>query len=601
MVHAAEKSASLFDSSEKGEARVPTTATGGSPCAAVETPVALPACGGPLRLTVQPHHRVASMQGPTTIMGMASLAVPAGGAEAILPRLDLVAVVDRSGSMSGQRLHLVKSAVSFMCRHLRPSDRLALVSYSDQASVDLPLCPMDAEGQAQCQDALNALQASGQTNLHEGLLWGLGELACSEAPAAALLLFTDGLANVGLTSTEALVEAMQGPMADMGRRSRAVFTLGFGEQHNAQMLFSIADAGTGCYSFVSMPAAIGPCFADILGGMLSIAAQDVTLTLQATSGSTIREVHADFPVEMSGDATRASIRMRDLQGDTDKDVLFSMELPVVAAPEERWRGLECTVCYIDAASGMMYAAEASLIISRIASTASHEQPHDVVESHRCRLVAAAAMETAAQVASSEAGLAAAHAALSDAFESLETSPALAATDSQASGRVRDLIADLRFCVEQSKDAATCVKWCSSKAFAHKHQTSASAEHSAYRNPLQLRLLEAAQREINQTMPLSSLASRGCRRGGRRAESAASNQPMATIGQNSQAWTDSIQAGAMRIGMRVLCQGHPGILKDVHTSKTGKHGHAKVFFTVECDDGKRRQDITPASHAVALAP
>jgi len=529
------------------------------------------------------------------------LLVPGGGAEATLPALDLVAVVDRSGSMAGQRLELVKSAVSFMCRHLRPSDRLALVSYSDHASVDFSLSPMDAEGQAQCQEALNALQANGQTNLHEGLLWGLGELACSEAPAAALLLFTDGLANCGLTTTEALVEAVQGSMTDMGRRSRAVFTLGFGQQHNAQMLFSIADAGTGCYSFVNTPAAIGPCFADILGGMLSIAAQDVTLTLQATNGSTISEVHADFPVEMSSDSTCASIRMRDLQGDTEKDVLFSLTLPTLAAPEERWRGLECTVSYIDAASGRMYAGESTLTISRTESLASHEKPHDVVESHRCRLVAAAAMETAAQVASGEAGLAAAHGVLSAAFECLESSPALEATDSQAAARVRDLITDLRFCVEQSNDAATCIKWCSSKAFAHKHQTSASAEHSEYRNPLQLRLIEAARCEINQTMPTTSSTSRGGRRGRPVAAASSSNSLGATRGQQTQACSDTIQAGAMRIGMRVLCHGQPGVLKEMTASKTGKHGHAKVFFTVACDDGATRQDIIPPSHDVALAP
>merc|ERR1712242_135810 len=130
------------------------------------------------------------------------------------------------------------------------------------------------------------------------------------------------------------------------------------------MLFSIADAGTGCYTYVSTPAAIGPCFADILGGMLSIAAQDVELTLKATKGASISEVHADFPVEMNADSTVASIRMRDLQGDTEKDVLFSLSLPALGAPSFAWQALECTVSYLDAEHGVPKLGRSAMVLAR---------------------------------------------------------------------------------------------------------------------------------------------------------------------------------------------------------------------------------------------
>merc|ERR1719456_933796 len=124
-----------------------------------------------------------------------------------------------------------------------------------------------------------------------------------------------------MTQTDALVEAMQEPMSSMGRKSRAVFTFGFGAEHNAQMLFSLADAGTGCYYYVDQPQAIGPSFADCLGGMLSVAAQDVTLTLNAEEGVSISSVHADFNVDMNEERTEARIKMRDLSSDAEKEVL----------------------------------------------------------------------------------------------------------------------------------------------------------------------------------------------------------------------------------------------------------------------------------------
>ena len=48
---------------------------------------------------------------------------------------------------------------------------------------------------------LGQLCADGCTNLAGGLLRGLAEAEASEAAAASVLLFTDGLANVGLTDT----------------------------------------------------------------------------------------------------------------------------------------------------------------------------------------------------------------------------------------------------------------------------------------------------------------------------------------------------------------------------------------------------------------
>jgi hypothetical protein len=546
---------------------------------------------------MQPHIRTVPAGDSATVMGMASLRVPGNGAESQVSQLDIIAVVDRSGSMGGQRMELVKSAVGFISRHLRPKDRLALVSYSDSARIDFSLSFMDKDGQSMCAQALTSLHAGGATNLGEGLLWGLGELASSDASAAALLLFTDGLANRGIMETHGLLEAMQGPMSDMGRKSRAVFTLGFGSEHNAEMLFSIADAGTGCYSYISTPANIGPCFADVLGGMLSITAQDVELVLRATNGSDITHVHADFDVNMNADCTEARIRMRDLQGDTEKDVLFSLKLPALAAPLQMWQGLECTVSYVGAVDGLASSTVAYLDFVRPDVNASCERPDDMVESHRCRLLAATVLEKAAHLTGG-ASLSDAHSVLSDAIVELEKSPALQSAEKKAAGRVRDLIADLRFCLEHSTDSATCTKWCSSRAFAHKHQTSTSGESSAYRNALQEQLIEAAQREINQLQHVSCYS----RTTGSKSLKSAQKCVHAVVQSHGvrAAGHDTIEAGALCIGMRAMCRGKPGVLTEVCRSKTGKHGHAKVFMTVSCDDGVVRQDVIASSNTVELA-
>lgn len=544
------------------------------------------------------HREAVALREPCNVLGMVSLKAPAIGSTPRLARLDIVAVVDRSGSMSGLRINLVRKALSFICKQLRPGDRLALVSYSDHATVDMPLTLMDGEGQLQCSLVLETLSAGGATNLGEGLLWGLGELASSDAPAAAMLLFTDGLANRGMTNTENLVEAMKDPVADMGRQSRAVFAFGLGTDHNAQMLFSLADAGTGCYYYIDTAQAIAPSFADCLGGMLSVAAQDVTVVLCTKEGVKIHDVHADFNCDFSEDRTEARIKMRDLSSDAEKEVLFTLLVPASQANSETFSLIACTVSYVDVIDGFPKTQDCVLTIRVLKEGEAQVDADAMVELHLCRLLAARALEQSAAMLAN-GNVHETRAALSEALEKLESSPARMSTESGSQERIAALIADLSECLERTSDPRSCEKLCSSRAFAHKHQISTRAEGLEYRNELQRSLAEAARREIgtsiDQTTPC--VQPPGRRRSNRfqpgsRRVSKANTTVASDVG--------NIPAGAVRTGMRIMCRGQAGIVQEVTSSKTGKHGHAKVFFTVLGDDGIKRQDVVPASNDVELA-
>lgn len=550
-----------------------------------------------MQLHVRPHFAAVDLERPSRVLGMASLKAPGIGSSPRISELDIIAVIDRSGSMSGLRIDLVKKALRFISKQLRSGDRLAIVSYSDTASVDLPLTLMDSEGQAVCSEALENLHAGGCTNLGEGLLWGLGELASSSAPAAALLLFTDGLANRGMTKTEELVEAMQGPLSDMGRSSRVVFSFGLGQDHNAQMLFSLADAGTGCYYYVDTALAIAPSFADCLGGMLSVVAQDVYLNLHAKNGSSISSIHADFNVDLNEDKTEARIKMRDLSSDSEKEVLFDLCVPA-DANAGTLTVLTCTLSYIDVVDGVAETQHGDLVLQGLWN--GEEQPNAdvIVEVHRCRLLTAKAMEQAVDLLG-KSDDADAQRVLSEALHALENSPARTSKQGNACHLIATLSADLNSCLDNLSNPRSCEKLCSSRAFAHKHQISTKAEGSEYRNALQKSLAEAARREIevSSVQEVSRVARKG-RRNFQPPRRASENISGPASSPSPSAGT--IAAGALRAGMRVMCRGQPGTVEDVSLSKTGKHGHAKAFFSVIGDDGIKRQDVVPSSHDVELA-
>lgn len=90
--------------------------------------------------------------------------------------IDLVAVIDRSGSMQGKKLELVIDTLRFMLQQLKAEDRLSLVSYDTNVRVDFPLTKMDTENKTTALSAITSLKAGSSTNLSGGLFAGLEQL-----------------------------------------------------------------------------------------------------------------------------------------------------------------------------------------------------------------------------------------------------------------------------------------------------------------------------------------------------------------------------------------------------------------------------------------
>ena len=94
--------------------------------------------------------------------------------------VDIVAVIDKSGSMEDGKLRLVKETLHFMISELQAQDRLCLVTFSTKVFTDMPLTFMDAKGKAVAEDVVSAIVADGTTNLSGGLYEGLRNLQKDE-------------------------------------------------------------------------------------------------------------------------------------------------------------------------------------------------------------------------------------------------------------------------------------------------------------------------------------------------------------------------------------------------------------------------------------
>lgn len=104
-----------------------------------------------------------------------------------------------------------------------------------------------------CVCQVSELKAGSSTNLSAGLMAGIEQLTrrTSKAEVASVLLFTDGLANHGITSTTQMVAAMNSTL-EKARGPCTVFTFGFGSDHSEKTLHALADAARGFYYYIEV-------------------------------------------------------------------------------------------------------------------------------------------------------------------------------------------------------------------------------------------------------------------------------------------------------------------------------------------------------------
>jgi len=324
--------------------------------------------------------------------------VAAEAAAAVRQPLELVACVDRSGSMNGAKIQQMKDSLQFLVNHgLQKADKLAIVAFDNNVETRLTVTKMDAAGKKRALKAIDELRPGGATNLSGGLLQSIDLLshgAVSAGTNRAVLLFTDGIANNGIREPTAIVAAAQGAME---AAPCTIFTFGFGSDHTEDLLRSLAESTNGLYYFVTKPEDIPTSFADCLGGLVSIVAQNALLTLDAVDGTLLGEARCPYKRELAG--PRLTVSLGDLYSEDEKDILLEVKLPTLqAARPEAAVALQASLRYFSVASSSMETVSATLSLSRPEATPANQPANARLEEQRNRIDVAEAMRKASTLA-----------------------------------------------------------------------------------------------------------------------------------------------------------------------------------------------------------
>ena len=335
--------------------------------------------------------------------------------------------MDRSGSMSGQKMMLMKQTLNLLVTRsgLQAQDKLGIVVFDHDVQILLPLTSMDQAGRLKAKAAIDAVYVGGSTNLSGGLMQGL-QLLCQSDEAAreqaddaadgeaavvvgskdggatrSLLLFTDGQANVGITDSGAMVEAAQALLKD---HPLAIFTFGYGGDHGGEHAAQPRRGVARPLLLHRQPDAIPAAFAD-LGGLASVVCQNATLELCVAGGRRATAKIAQlldmttYQVRVRVDGSTATLSLGDLYADDEKDVLLRLSLAALAAPRDAPEAvLEAALCYYSVGAKRFERVEAQLMLARPAEPPAGAAPNLKLDEQRNRMEAAEAIEKATALA-----------------------------------------------------------------------------------------------------------------------------------------------------------------------------------------------------------
>jgi Ca-activated chloride channel homolog len=159
------------------------------------------------------------------------------------PPMEVVIVVDTSGSMAGAKIENARAAATQLVKNLKDGDIVALDAFSDNAHTVIPPTRLDARTREDITRSIATLGVSGSTNMFEGLTLAEGQVAAAPATHSLrrIVMISDGIANVGPSSPEAL-----GTIAERGLRFRAqVTSLGVGTDYDERTLNALSVKSSG--------------------------------------------------------------------------------------------------------------------------------------------------------------------------------------------------------------------------------------------------------------------------------------------------------------------------------------------------------------------
>ncbi|MHC4592835.1 MAG: vWA domain-containing protein [Planctomycetota bacterium] len=255
--------------------------------------------------------------------------------------LNISLVLDKSGSMEGDKIKSLRQAAKNAIDLLDADDHVSIIAFSDQVYTIASSTPAaDKDG---LKRQIDRIRDGGGTAMSGGMRRGMTELDKSLSPDRLnrMLLLTDG-------QTFGDEEQCVDLGAEMGSKAIVIHALGLGEDWNEDLLDQVAEASGGAADFIETADEISDFFQAAVKRMQATVVQNAQLILRLTNGVVPRQVWRVVPIiENLGYQPISDEDVQVQLGEVDKDQgsALLVELLIAPRPEGRFRIAQAEVNY----------------------------------------------------------------------------------------------------------------------------------------------------------------------------------------------------------------------------------------------------------------
>jgi hypothetical protein len=200
----------------------------------------------------------------------------------------------------------------------------------------------------------------------------------------AVLLMTDGRANEGLTFLKEILPVVNGLLANT---AITIHAFGYGADHDSTLLRGVMN---GSFYFVEGVDDLRGSFGDCLGGLLSVVAQNITVTLEGVNGTIIQKVHHKNAEKLADGRVR--VPFSDVYGDEHRDLVIDVTLA-----EGSETVVKATLSYVDVVNARAATMSTDVVVKRM-ETVEDPVPNPKVEIQVARLRVSRSLDEARQAA-----------------------------------------------------------------------------------------------------------------------------------------------------------------------------------------------------------
>lgn len=239
-------------------------------------------------------------------------------ADAPRPPINIMLVVDTSGSMEGEAITNARQAALALVDQLQPGDQFGLVTFHSKAEILVPSTRIEEDSLAQVRQRVKTMRARGTTDLAGGLGQALDQMSAA--------IRHDGINRVVLLSDG--VPNDPGPVHGLAQSARnlgvGITALGLGLEYDETLLSTVAQTSGGKFHFIESSTEVAGVFRNEVLRLERVAAANTVLSLRPGPGIAINEV-IGLPLNAAGDGS-ANVVLGDLVEGEDRDVFVRVHV-----------------------------------------------------------------------------------------------------------------------------------------------------------------------------------------------------------------------------------------------------------------------------------